>query len=199
MRAPRGLGRHIFLDLTPLRRSRDYRALIAGLGVSVLGNQLTTVAVPFQVYAITRSSLVVGLVSLTQLFPLIFGSLLGGSLVDAMDRRKILIIVEAIGAFSSAGLALNADLGPGPVAAVRVSRADRRAVRDRQLGAQRDDARPGRHGAAARVQRDLPVAVPDRDDRRARRRRPAARRGRGAPRSTGSTRSATSSRCPPCS
>jgi predicted MFS family arabinose efflux permease len=95
-----------------VRRSRDYRALIAGLGVSVLGNQLTTVALPFQVYAITRSSLVVGLVSLTQLFPLIFGSLLGGSLVDAMDRRKILIVVETIGALCSAALALNADLGP---------------------------------------------------------------------------------------
>jgi predicted MFS family arabinose efflux permease len=112
VRAPRGLGRHILLDLTPLRRSRDYRAMISGLGVSQLGTQLTTVAVPFQVYAITRSSLVVGLVSLTQLFPLIIGSLLGGSLVDAMDRRKLLIIVEGIAAMSSAGLALNADLGP---------------------------------------------------------------------------------------
>ena len=112
VRAPRGLGRHILLDLTPLRRSRDYRALIAGLGISVLGNQLTTVAVPFQVYAITRSSLIVGLVSLAQLFPLIFGSLLGGSLVDAVDRRKILIVVETIGALSSSALALNADLGP---------------------------------------------------------------------------------------
>jgi MFS family permease len=110
--APRGAGRRILLDLTPLRRSRDYRALLAGLGVSVLGNQLTTVAVPFQVYAITRSSLAVGLVSLTQLFPLIIGSLLGGSLVDAVDRRRLLIIVEAIGALSSAGLALNADFGP---------------------------------------------------------------------------------------
>jgi MFS family permease len=70
------------------------------------------VAVPFQVYAITRSSLIVGLVSLAQLFPLIFGSLLGGSLVDAVDRRKILIVVETIGALSSAALALNADLGP---------------------------------------------------------------------------------------
>jgi MFS family permease len=112
VRAPRGLGRHILLDLTPLRRSRDYRALITGLGVSVLGNQLTTVAVPFQVYAVTRSSLIVGLVSLAQLFPLIFGSLLGGSLVDAMDRRKILIVVEAIAALCSAALALNADFGP---------------------------------------------------------------------------------------
>src|SRR6201998_3105781 len=109
---PRELGRRILLDLRPLQRSRDFRALIAGVGVSVLGNQLTTVAVPFQVYAITRSSLVVGLVSLTQLFPLIVGSLLGGALVDAVVRRKLLIIVEAIGAASSAGLALNADSGP---------------------------------------------------------------------------------------
>src|ERR1700753_1689824 len=113
----RRLASRILLDVTPLRRSRDYRALITGLGASVLGNQLTTVAVPFQVYAISKSSLMVGLVSLAQLFPLIFGSLLGGSLVDAMDRRKILIVVETIGALCSAALALNADFGPqlGPL------------------------------------------------------------------------------------
>ena len=112
VRTPRGLAGHILLDLTPLRRSRDYRALVSGLGVSMIGSQLTNVAVPFQVYAVTRSSLFVGLVSLTQLFPLIFGSLLGGSLVDAMDRRKVLIVVETLGALCSAALALNADLGP---------------------------------------------------------------------------------------
>ena len=193
----RRLARHILLDLTPLRRSRDYRALIAGLGISVLGNQLTTVAVPFQVYAITRSSLVVGLVSLAQLFPLIFGSLLGGSLVDAVDRRKLLIVVEAIGAAASAGLALNADTRARAVAAVRLPRDHRGAVRHRQLGAQRHAARHGRHGPAARLQRDLPVAVPDRRDRRARRRRDCCSPGPGCTGSTGSTRSATWPRCPP--
>src|SRR5215468_2372934 len=109
---PRWLSRHILLDLTPLRRSRDYRALISGLGVSVLGNQLTAVAVPYQVYAITHSSLYVGLVSLAQLFPLILGSLFGGSAVDAVDRRRMLLVVELLGAASSAGLALNSDFGP---------------------------------------------------------------------------------------
>ena len=109
---PRWLSRHILLDLTPLRRSRDYRALISGLGVSVLGNQLTAVAVPYQVYAITHSSLYVGLVSLAQLFPLILGSLFGGSVVDAVDRRRMLLVVEVLGAASSAGLALNSDFGP---------------------------------------------------------------------------------------
>lgn len=108
----RWLTRHVLLDLTPLRRSRDFRALIAGLGVSAFGTQLTAVSVPYQVYGLTRSSLYVGLVSLAQLFPLIFGSLFGGSLVDALDRRRMLLVVEALGALSSAGLALNADFGP---------------------------------------------------------------------------------------
>src|SRR5438270_3876153 len=79
-------ARHVFMDLSPLRRSADFRAFIGGQLVATLGNQLTAVAVPYQVYRLTHSSLYVGLVSLTQLFPLISGSLLGGSVVDAVDR-----------------------------------------------------------------------------------------------------------------
>ena len=74
--------RRLLIDLAPVRRSRDLRRLVVGELLSVLGTQLTTVAVPFQVYQLTRSSLDVGLVSLAQLVPLIGGSLLGGSLVD---------------------------------------------------------------------------------------------------------------------
>src|SRR6266700_5075760 len=108
---PSRAARRLFIDLTPLRRSRDLRRLVSGELVSVLGNQLTTVAVPYQVYQLTRSSLVVGLVSITQLFPLITGSLLGGSVVDAMDRRRLLMIAQVLMAACSAGLAINADLG----------------------------------------------------------------------------------------
>jgi MFS family permease len=109
---PRWVSRHVLLDLSPLRRSRDFRALLGGLGVSTLGNQLTAVSVPYQVYAITHSSLFVGLVSLTQLFPLIAGSLLGGSVADATDRRRVLMLAQVLMAVCSAGLAVNADLGP---------------------------------------------------------------------------------------
>jgi predicted MFS family arabinose efflux permease len=107
---PRG-ARRLLIDLSPLRRSRDLRHLVWGELVSVLGNQLTTVAVPYQVYQLTHSSLVVGLVSVTQLFPLIAGSLLGGSVVDAMDRRRLLMLAQVLMAACSAGLALNVDLG----------------------------------------------------------------------------------------
>ena len=68
----------VLIDLAPLRRSRDLRLLVLGELVSVFGTQLTTVAVPYQVYQLTHSSLDVGLVSLARLFPLIGGALLGG-------------------------------------------------------------------------------------------------------------------------
>ena len=108
---PPGKKPRLLIDLSPLRRSRDLRHLVWGELVSVLGNQLTTVAVPYQVYQLTHSSLDVGLVSVTQLFPLIAGSLLGGSEVDAMDRRRLLMLAQVLMAACSAGLAVNADLG----------------------------------------------------------------------------------------
>jgi MFS family permease len=104
--------RHVLIDLAPLRRSRDLRFLVLGELISVLGTQLTTVAVPYQVYQLTHSSLDVGLVSLAQLVPLIAGSLLGGSAVDALDRRRLLMVAQVLMACCSAGLAVNADLGP---------------------------------------------------------------------------------------
>ena len=103
------------VDISPLRESREYRSLYAGQAVAYLGSQLTTVAVPFQVYEITKSSLAVGLIGLFSLIPLIGLSLAGGAIADAMDRRKLLIATQlALGA-TSAVLALNAMLAHPPV------------------------------------------------------------------------------------
>ncbi len=100
------------VDLTPLRGSPDLRALVIGQTASVVGSQLTAVAVPYQVYQLTRSSLDVGLVSLAVLGPLLAGSLLGGSVVDSVDRRRLLIGLELLMAMVSIGLAVNAWGGP---------------------------------------------------------------------------------------
>jgi MFS family permease len=89
-------ARRVLIDLGPLRRSRDLRYLVLGELIAELGTQLSTVAVPYQVYQLTRSSLDVGLVSLAQLIPLIAGSLLGGSAVDAIDRRRVLMVAQAL-------------------------------------------------------------------------------------------------------
>ena len=74
----------------------------------MLGNQLTSVAIPFQVFSMTHSSLQVGLVSLAQLVPLVVGSLIGGTLGDVMDRRRLMVISSALSALAAAGLMANA-------------------------------------------------------------------------------------------
>ncbi|HXT90005.1 MAG TPA: MFS transporter, partial [Trebonia sp.] len=105
------VARVLAIDLTPLRRSRDLRCIVAGQLLSTLGAQLTAVAVPFQVYALTRSSLDVGLAALAQVIPLMAGGLLGGALADAVDRRRVLLLAQALTALCSVGLAVNADAG----------------------------------------------------------------------------------------
>ena len=102
------VANRILIDLGPIRESRGFRLLFAGQFVEVFASQLTAVAIPFQVYALTRSSLQVGLVSLAQLVPLIIGALTGGSLGDAFDRRVILVVTSVLLALTSGGLAVNA-------------------------------------------------------------------------------------------
>jgi len=98
----------ILIDLGPLRGNRGFRLLFAGQLVEVFGSQLTTVAIPFQVYALTRSSLQVGAVSLAQLGPLVLGALVGGTVGDAIDRRRILVVTALMMALTSGALAVNA-------------------------------------------------------------------------------------------
>ncbi len=101
-------GPRLFVDITPLRESRDFRLLYAGQLVSATGSQMTMVAAPFQVYVLTGSSLAVGLLGLAQIIPLLLGSFVGGALADAHDRRTILLIAQVLVGSTSLGLALNA-------------------------------------------------------------------------------------------
>ena len=82
----------LLLDLTPIRTSPPFRRLLIGLGVSNLGSQLTVVAVGLQVYAITGSTLSVGVLGICALVPLVALGLYGGALVDAYDRRRVALL-----------------------------------------------------------------------------------------------------------
>jgi MFS family permease len=104
-------AKRVLIDITPLRQSANYRRLWSGYLVSMFGNQITVVAVPYQVYHLTHSTLDVGLVSLAQLGPLLIGSLFGGTLADRIDRRKLLVATQSLLALTSAVLAINASLG----------------------------------------------------------------------------------------
>jgi MFS family permease len=94
------------LDLSPLRDLRDYRLLWTGQSVNVIGNQITRVALPFQVYVLTHSTLAVAGLSLVQLVPLLLFALGGGSLADSFDRRKLLLVTQTGLALSSLALAI---------------------------------------------------------------------------------------------
>lgn len=104
----------LFIDLSPLRRFPQFRRLWSGFLVRSIGNQLTVVAVPYQVFRLTHSSLDVGLVSLAQLGPLVIGALFGGTIVDAFDRRRLLVMTQVLLASTSIALAWNSGGGhPG--------------------------------------------------------------------------------------
>lgn len=98
----------LLADVTPLRESPDFRRLYTGQLVSFVGTQLTMVAVPYQVFQLTHSSLQVGLVSLAEVVPLVLGSLVGGAAADSIDRRRLLLRMQVLMALTSAGLAVNA-------------------------------------------------------------------------------------------
>ena len=81
------LRRHA-LDTRPLAIG-PYRRLLIGQGTSFIGSMLTQVAVPVQVYALTRSSLYVGLVGFAGLVPIVLLGLYGGAIADVIDRRLL--------------------------------------------------------------------------------------------------------------
>jgi MFS family permease len=97
------------VDIEPIRAYPEFRRLWFGFAVSSIGTQMSVVAIAVEVYDVTGSNLDVGLISLIQLFPAIIGSLVGGSIADAMDRRKLLVISGGTMALLATGLALNAE------------------------------------------------------------------------------------------
>jgi len=110
------LRSNALIDLSPLRQSRSFRLLWTGQLVSLTGTQLRLVAIPYQVYLITGSSLDVGLIGLFQAIPLISLALFGGVIADRVDRRRLLIVTQIGLATCSAGLAIGTQLGFANVA-----------------------------------------------------------------------------------
>jgi MFS family permease len=97
------------VDITPLRRHRDFRLLFIGRLVSTFGNMITFVAVPYQVYQLSRSTLLVGSLGLVELGALVVFAMLGGAMADAADRRNMVLLSEAglmVGSILMAGNSL---------------------------------------------------------------------------------------------
>jgi len=104
----RRIAAHLRPDLAPVRHSRDFRLLYVGQAVSFGGTMVCYVAMPYQAYQLSRSSLVVGLLSCVELVPLMAAGLLGGALADAMERRGLILATQAAAMAGIAGLVANA-------------------------------------------------------------------------------------------
>ncbi len=84
----------MFLDISPLRVSRDYRLLFFGQLVSFFGSMMTFIVVPWQMYQLTQSSAMVGYIYLAEFIPMFGLAFLGGALADYDDKRMMLRFTE---------------------------------------------------------------------------------------------------------
>ncbi len=100
--------RTVAVDVRPLRRHRDFRLLFIGQAVSFFGSMISYVALPYQAYALSHSSLAVGLLGICELVPLLIFAFLGGALADAVDRRQMVRLTELLLASMTGVLVVNA-------------------------------------------------------------------------------------------
>jgi len=103
----------MFLDLSPLKVSRDYRLLFFGQLVSFFGSMMTFIVVPWQMYQLTQSSAMVGYIYLAEFVPMVILAFIGGAMADFLDKRKMLRLTEIGQAAASAMLLVNSLL-PSP-------------------------------------------------------------------------------------
>lgn len=110
----RGILRNLIVDISPLRQVPRYRWLFTGFGLASLGRQLTVVAVPYQLYEMTGSTIKVGALGLVQFAATMLVALAGGAIADAVDRRRLLTVANVLLAMTALGLLANAALA-GPL------------------------------------------------------------------------------------
>jgi MFS family permease len=100
----------LLADLSPLRQSAPFRRLWAGSTLSLTGSALTRFAAVLQVYDVTRSPAAVGLIGLAVMVPLLVVGLLGGALIDAADRRTLVLATTTGNMVVAAAIAAQAYL-----------------------------------------------------------------------------------------
>src|SRR4051794_34414381 len=81
---------------TPLRRNRDFVLLWSGQALSSLGSRISFAAFPLLVLALTGSPAQVGWVTFAGTLPLFLWSLPAGALVDRWNRRRVMLLADAV-------------------------------------------------------------------------------------------------------
>lgn len=79
-----------------LREERQFRLLFAGQALSVIGDRITAVVLPFAVLSIGGSTTDVGIVAAAGFLPFIVLGLVGGVIADRIERRRIMVISDVV-------------------------------------------------------------------------------------------------------
>jgi ENTS family enterobactin (siderophore) exporter len=109
--------RGVLLDIRPLRESAAFRRVFIARTISIFGIGMLMVGVPIQMYALTESSFMVGLVAAVEGGASIGGMVVGGVLADKYDRKTLILFARTVSGLTFVGLALNAMLeNPSTVA-----------------------------------------------------------------------------------
>ena len=82
------------MDLSPLKKYRDFRLIFTAGLFSYFGSMITFVALPFQVKELTNSFWAVGLIGMVEIIPLTIFGLYGGVLADHVDRKNMIWFTE---------------------------------------------------------------------------------------------------------
>jgi len=95
------------IDISPLKKSKDFSLLWAAGLISYFGSMITYVAVPFQIKELTNSYVAVAVSGLIEIVPLVIFGLYGGVLADSLDRKKLIWVTEALSLIFTGALLVN--------------------------------------------------------------------------------------------
>jgi MFS family permease len=95
------------IDISPLRDSREYRLLFIAQSVSFFGSMMSFVALPWQLFQLTKSSFAVGLLGVAEFVAIFSMAFIGGALADYIDRRRMVRLTEMALVFGCVLLIVN--------------------------------------------------------------------------------------------
>ena len=96
----------LLLRRFPALSHRNFRLLWFGQIVSLSGSMMQSVAINWEIYARTDSTVMLGLVGLARIIPIVIFSLLGGVIADSYNRRTIMLITQSVAMISATALGI---------------------------------------------------------------------------------------------
>lgn len=100
----------MLLDITPLKVSRDYRLLFIGQFISAFGTAISFVVLPVQVFSLTESTFMVGMLGAVEFVFILLLAFVGGAYADFIDKRRMLRLTEIGQTLVTSILVINAFL-----------------------------------------------------------------------------------------